>query len=87
MEEEYDDDEEEDSGGFILSFDEEGKGAKLTSKKDYEDTIEKQQELITEFIKENVGLFSEFLKKKGITEEEFNNGFAKTNESVGGKNE
>lgn len=80
MEEEYEDDEDdfneeendEDSGGFILSFDEEGKGAKLTSKKDYENTIEKQQEIITEFIKENVKLFNKFLEKKGITEEEFN---------------
>lgn len=79
MEEEYNEDDyenEEDSDieskGFILSFDEEGKGAKLISKKDYEDSIENQQKIIMEFLEENVELFNKFLKKKGITEEEFN---------------
>ena len=84
MEEEYNEDDYEDeensdgeSGGFILSFDEEGKVAKLTSKKDYEDTIENQQKIIMEFLEENVELFNKFLKKKGITEEEFNGGKAR----------
>ena len=76
MEEEYEEenfeDDEEESNGFILSFDEEGKGAKLTSKKDYEANIERQQELIVEFIRENLELFKKFLDKKGISEEEFN---------------
>jgi len=80
MEEEYNEDEceeDEESGGFILSFDEEGKGAKLTSKKDYEDSIENQQKIIMEFLEENVELFNKFLKKKGISEEEFNGGQAR----------
>ena len=73
MEEEYDEyEDEEESEGLILSFDKEGKGAKLTSKKDFDNAIEKQQELITEFIKENVELFKKFLEKKGISEKEFN---------------
>ena len=78
-EEEFEDDDEdsEDSGGFILSFDEEGKGAKLISNKDYEDNIENQQKIIMEFLEENVKLFNEFLKKKGISEEEFNGGKAR----------
>ena len=76
-EEEYEEDEDTDEGGFILSFDEEGKGAKLTSKKDYEDNIENQQKIIMEFLEENVNLFNEFLKKKGISEEEFNGGKAR----------
>jgi len=63
---------EEESDGIILSFDEEGKGPKLISKKDYEDSIENQQKIIMEFLKENVELFNKFLKKKGISEEEFN---------------
>ena len=71
-----DEDTDEKSGGFILSF-EEGKGAKLTSKKDYEDSIENQQKIIMEFLEENVELFNKFLKKKGISEEEFNGGKAR----------
>jgi len=78
-EEDYEEDEDtnEESGGFILSFDEEGKGAKLISKKDYEDNIENQQKIIREFLEENVELFNKFLKKKEISEEEFNGGKAR----------
>jgi hypothetical protein len=72
MTEDYDYEEEEKSDGFILSFDEERKEPKLTSKKDYEDNIENQQKIIMEFLEENVELFNKFLKKKGISEEEFN---------------
>ena len=71
-EEDFEEDEDEEDGGIILSFNEEGKEAKLTLKKDYENTIKKQQEVIIEFIKENIKLFNKFLKKKEITEEEFN---------------
>ena len=71
-EEDFEEDEDEEDCGIILSFNEEGKEAKLTLKKDYENTIKKQQEVIIEFIKENIKLFNKFLKKKEITEEEFN---------------
>jgi hypothetical protein len=80
MEEEYNEDEceeDEESGGFILSFDGGEKGAKLTSKKDYEESIENQQKIIMEFLEENVELFNKFLKKEGISEEEFNGGKAR----------
>ena len=59
---------EDDEDSFILSFDEEGKGAEINSKKDYEAKIEKQQELTIEFINENLDLFKNFLDKKGMTE-------------------
>jgi hypothetical protein len=63
---------EDEGGGFILSLNEKSEGYKLTSKKDYEKTIENQQEIISEFVRENISLFNKFLIKKGITEEEFN---------------
>jgi len=75
MEEDYDKDyeDEEKSDGIVLTFGNDGK-AKAIKQSDYENNIEKQQELITEFIRENLELFKKFLDKKGISEEEFNGG-------------
>ncbi len=75
MEEDYDEDdyrnEDDESDGLILSIGDDGK-PKLIKQSDYENTIEKQQEIMTEFIKDNVELFKSFLEKKGISEEDFN---------------
>jgi len=67
----YENEDEEESDGLILSFGKDGK-VDAIKQSDYENTIEKQQEIIMEFMKENGELFSKFLEKKGISEDEFN---------------
>jgi hypothetical protein len=62
----YDDEDER----LILSF-ENGKG-KIIKESDYNNTIQKQQELMAEFIEQNTELFIKFLDNKGISEAEFN---------------
>lgn len=83
MEEECDDYEEdwkdeEESDGLILSFQEDGT-VDAIPKKDYESIVDKQHELINEFVRENLESFKQFLDKKGISEDEFNGKTLKNN--------
>jgi hypothetical protein len=72
--EDYGEDEDEGSNSMVLSFSD-GE-AKIETKEDYEKAIENKENIIMQFMKENAKLFSEFLKNKGISEEDFNSGKA-----------
>lgn len=70
----YYEEDEDDEEGFILSFDDEKGTPKITSVKDHENALENQQKIVMMFLKENNNLFIKFLEKKGISEEDFNEG-------------
>lgn len=69
--EDFEEDYEEDM--MVLVAGEDGK-AEIKMASEIEKQRENQNEIIVEFIKENVKLFSDFLTKKGITEDDFNKG-------------
>jgi len=71
----YDDEyeDEDDSDSLILSFGE-GGDARIQRRGDFENCISKQQDLIKDFIGENLGIFKKFLNKRGISEDDFNSG-------------
>jgi len=81
MEEDYDEyddeyDEDENSEGFVLSIGDDGK-AKVETQEDFNSQRDNQQELVNEFIRENLEGFKKFLDKKGISEDDFNKGLIK----------